>query len=413
MVEIEPEDRVVRELDIYSCNGQLGDSTQLYLFQYPLRPQWRPYDVEKCDKVRVKPVARRVQMEVPLDTTGPNYAPPANPAAAIQHLTLTSRNVDVSTSYAVGTVRGDRLLLASLDEAMQMRPSLAHLDVAREEERAKQKDKGPAEPEDERPPELQALTVQVKRRETERQAEARLNSYAYISQRAEEERWTELQSWPANSGSADGMWEQLMTPTEQVLDASLSRTDYLTALVPASAAQDEPEEDSRQQTGIPRQPFGQPAAKADAAAGADRQQGGAIAPEALAALPAALLVLFRQYSVCNLQNIRDFLTKYKEAGAAKAATDAPDSVLKEAVEGIEGFMRIRRSYMMTKIGNAQVDPFRSMLLAMLEEQETLRKSDILDTAKHKGISVTDSLYTKVVKDLCTSRGNMWSLKMTI
>ena len=34
----------------------------------------------------------------------------------------------MGTSYAVGVVRGGRLLLAPLDQVMQLRPSLAHLD---------------------------------------------------------------------------------------------------------------------------------------------------------------------------------------------------------------------------------------------------------------------------------------------
>ena len=40
----------------------------------------------------------------------------------------------MGTSYAVGTIRGNTLLLAPLDGALQLRPSLSHLD-----------EKGPAE----------------------------------------------------------------------------------------------------------------------------------------------------------------------------------------------------------------------------------------------------------------------------
>lgn len=38
--------------------------------------------------------------------------------------------VDLATSFAVGTIRGNTLLLAPLDGALQLRPSLAHLDDA-------------------------------------------------------------------------------------------------------------------------------------------------------------------------------------------------------------------------------------------------------------------------------------------
>ena len=68
--------KVIREIDVCLCNGVLGTDTQvgnpllscvhnrryarkltrvllaqLYLLQYPLRPPWRPYSFEGCDKV--------------------------------------------------------------------------------------------------------------------------------------------------------------------------------------------------------------------------------------------------------------------------------------------------------------------------------------------------------------------------
>lgn len=75
------DDPVVQELDIYCCNGLLPDVAkvkgyafprttrpkdvfgqpltiltflrcmQLYLLQSPLRPKWRPYDLEEATKV--------------------------------------------------------------------------------------------------------------------------------------------------------------------------------------------------------------------------------------------------------------------------------------------------------------------------------------------------------------------------
>lgn len=41
---------------------------------------------------------------------------------------LLALQVDLGTSYAVGTIRGNVLLLAPLDGALQLRPSLVHLD---------------------------------------------------------------------------------------------------------------------------------------------------------------------------------------------------------------------------------------------------------------------------------------------
>lgn len=49
-----------------------------------------------------------------------------------------------------------------------------------------------AEEKEEEQPALRAVEVQVQKRETERQLQQRINSYAYISQKEEEEAWKEL-----------------------------------------------------------------------------------------------------------------------------------------------------------------------------------------------------------------------------
>ncbi len=73
-------DKVVREIDVCLCNGVLGTDTkvgrllldevglyvadavvcdvlrclfQMYLLQYPLRPPWRPYDLDHCETVNL------------------------------------------------------------------------------------------------------------------------------------------------------------------------------------------------------------------------------------------------------------------------------------------------------------------------------------------------------------------------
>jgi hypothetical protein len=51
-----------------------------------------------------------------------------------------------------------------------------------------------------------------------------------------------------------------------------------------------------------------------------------------------------------------------------------------------------------------------VVVELLKEQEQLRRSDIFEAAKGKGLSVSDTLYSKVVKELCTSRGSIWVLK---
>lgn len=74
-------DKVVREFDVCLSSGVLGSDTkvgkhfcwqrfvtplsqldmvaavsQLYLLQYPLRPPWRPYDLDHCNTVLFPPL---------------------------------------------------------------------------------------------------------------------------------------------------------------------------------------------------------------------------------------------------------------------------------------------------------------------------------------------------------------------
>lgn len=50
----------------------------------------------------------------------------------------------------------------------------------------------------------------MKKRETERQAEMRLNSYAYLEATEREEPWRQLAAHAPNSGAADAAWSALL-----------------------------------------------------------------------------------------------------------------------------------------------------------------------------------------------------------
>lgn len=74
---------------------------------------------------------------------------------------------------------------------MQLRPALAHLEAEQEGGKragAKADDAGEAKAEDE----LTPLVVQVRKRETEAQQEARLRSYAHIAAQEAAEPWHDV-----------------------------------------------------------------------------------------------------------------------------------------------------------------------------------------------------------------------------
>ncbi len=66
-------DPVVLSLPVYVCNDFLGSTTQLTLLQQPLRPPWRPYEYDKVKQMRIKPVSRKMELDMPLEPGSKNY----------------------------------------------------------------------------------------------------------------------------------------------------------------------------------------------------------------------------------------------------------------------------------------------------------------------------------------------------
>lgn len=84
-------------------------------------------------QVKFKPNAKRIELSTALDTYGDNYNSRADQSKYLNDLVLKSQLVDLPTSFAIGCVRGDHLILSPLDEAVQMRPHLGHLDTTKKQ----------------------------------------------------------------------------------------------------------------------------------------------------------------------------------------------------------------------------------------------------------------------------------------
>lgn len=139
-VKEEEEDPVVREMSVFLCSDAAGSS--LALLSHPLRPPWRPYEYGKVKSLRMKPAARRLEVDLPLDTASSNYSAregctteggsaTASSSVGMDKVTLRSSPVESKTSLAVGYIHEGSLLLAPLDYSVQMRPHLSHLSTVR------------------------------------------------------------------------------------------------------------------------------------------------------------------------------------------------------------------------------------------------------------------------------------------
>ncbi|BDA41399.1 probable DNA-directed RNA polymerase III subunit RPC5 at N-terminal half [Coccomyxa sp. Obi] len=417
---MEPEDQVVRELDVYLSNGQLGPDTKLCLLQYPLRPPWRPYEMDYSRKVQMKPVAKRMQIDVPLHKESDNYNSLADPSLRLDSIKLSSSSVDMPTSYAVASIRGNRVVLTPVDEALALRPSLAHLAKARAE--LESKISAASRPdEDEKPAELQPLTVQVKRRETERQVEMRMSSYSYLQSIEAEEPWVDLAAHAPDSVPADNVWAALKLTVDADVPMTLDRQAYLDALLPGPSAAPEPppvldavsptraaaSSRARREEQLQPQPStsGQPHAPDRPSAAAKAEP---ISPEARKALGDAVVAFCKHYTLFNQEQFRGFLNK--QQSAARELAEHPAVQLREAIVATGIVLYCRGVFIKTVCGNAGLDALRNLIIALLQESDFLRKSDIVGAAKAGGIPFEERVYIKIMKELCTSKGGQWTIK---
>ncbi|KIZ07337.1 hypothetical protein MNEG_0608, partial [Monoraphidium neglectum] len=288
-LDLPPDDKVVASLDVVVCSATDALGGRVVLLQQPLRGAWRPYDLPRAAAARMRPKARRMEFELPLQTAGPNYnksygdeRPEGKPkrgggsrskvkaedggeeadgkpggrkgdaAGPMERLLLRSQPVEEGGGdYAIGVVRGGRLLLVPVDYALQLRPHLAHLSIPSAEGKAggggggggggKGRGGGAAGDsdhggdEDEEGGGLVEIEVQVKRRETERQQAARLKSYSHLQAEEEAEEWRRLQVTEAGGARLWATIEpQRGAEAAAAPLAALSREDYLELVTPGA-----------------------------------------------------------------------------------------------------------------------------------------------------------------------------------
>ncbi|XP_075501526.1 uncharacterized protein LOC142539740 [Primulina tabacum] len=127
--EGEAEDEVVREIDVY-LTSSLDPNTRLFVLQYPLRPMWRPYEMEeRCEEVRVKPASNEVEVDLAIDFESKNYDRNADSRDLMKKQTLASSwKPPQASGYAVGVLTGNKLHLNPIHAVVQLRPSMEHLD---------------------------------------------------------------------------------------------------------------------------------------------------------------------------------------------------------------------------------------------------------------------------------------------
>ncbi|KAJ6828937.1 DNA-directed RNA polymerase III subunit RPC5-like isoform X1 [Iris pallida] len=148
--EEEEEDVVVREIDVF-LKPSLEQNSELCVMQFPLRPSWRPYELDKgSTEVRMKPRQSEVEVVLSMDVDSEYYDKNVAEPLRIQKQILSSSSEasflnDYASSpeascvndYAVGLLIKDQLHLNRVQRVLQFRPSLKHLKDADKQKKHK------------------------------------------------------------------------------------------------------------------------------------------------------------------------------------------------------------------------------------------------------------------------------------
>ncbi|TYI57081.1 hypothetical protein E1A91_D11G254700v1 [Gossypium mustelinum] len=220
----EEEDMVVREIDVFFTPSIDADA-QLYVLQYPLRPCWRPYELdERCKEVRVKPDCGEVEIDMSVDVDSNNYDSESANKLKMTKQTLSSSWLPPRPSgYAVGVLMGDKLHLNPIHAVVQLRPSLAHLKSGV----SKRKDTLAAEAE---------VTVKVEPNDGKAAGpSAKQNQKVQSSteQKAEDkECWVPLKYHSSKSDFSAQYLQKMMAEQSSPIEFTLNPYDYVDSLCP-------------------------------------------------------------------------------------------------------------------------------------------------------------------------------------
>lgn len=221
---VQPEDdEEVMRIPVYNRPTAAGHA--LYLFQYPLRPQWRPYELDAVAEARIRPQQRRVELKLPIDQASSSYNEHSN--YPIEHFDLTSTLVIPTSSYAIGMLHRSEdgepvaVHLTPLDHSVQMRPGFTHVDeseIGKSSGAATPAGRGDgsvaagSDDDDEameEEPAKKAAGPVFRPAATEREIEAQRSSHAYHVEQLEKEPWVTAKLYPPDSDESGMMRERL------------------------------------------------------------------------------------------------------------------------------------------------------------------------------------------------------------
>ncbi|KAF9338281.1 DNA-directed RNA polymerase III subunit RPC5 [Podila minutissima] len=247
-------DELVKEIPVFLSQRL---AKYLYLFQYPVRAAALPYTQESGpSKARIKPLSQLIELELPVDTSASQYNRERGEELALgmndkalrtvfdddldddaekellDKQTLVSSLIPNATNYLAGVLRNDEMHLTPFHGTVQLRPSFKYLDKI--DEKHKQATKKVSDEENkemiarlkaESEQKAKALQVQVR---SAADSEARSRSGPNRARLAEEENWTKLDYFDADTYEADMIYDRMFASHIDELECATTVEDYLT-----------------------------------------------------------------------------------------------------------------------------------------------------------------------------------------
>ncbi|XP_060951250.1 DNA-directed RNA polymerase III subunit RPC5 [Limanda limanda] len=255
MASGDDDDPIIEEIDVYLAKS-LAD--KLYLFQYPVRPSTMTYDDVNHLMAKIKPKQQRVELEMAINASSPNYCRSKGEQIALNvdgttfdetntysvkmmdKQTFSSIQATTNTSrYAAAVFRKGELHITPLTGILQMRPSFSYLDKADNKTREREAaNEGGDSSQDEAEEDVKAVTVRFARPESEQARQRRIQSYEFLQKKQAEEPWVHLHYHGVKDSRSEHERQYLFC---QSVDASenseLVKTpkEYLAMLMPPLA----------------------------------------------------------------------------------------------------------------------------------------------------------------------------------
>lgn len=253
----EEDDPIIQEIDVYLAKSL---SEKLFLFQYPIRPAAMTYNDMTHLSAKIKPKQQKVELEMAIDATNPNYCRSKGEQIALNvdgtsiddSNTYSTKLMDKQTfssiqaasntaRYAAAIFRKGELHVTPLRGILQLRPSFTYLDKAdaKHREREAANEAGDSS-QDEAEEDVKQVTVRFSRPESEQARQRRVQSYEFLQKKQAEEHWVHLHYYGVKDSRSEHERQYLQCQATGMENTELikSPSEYLTMLMPPNAEEE-------------------------------------------------------------------------------------------------------------------------------------------------------------------------------